>query len=210
MKALTPLLVLCSLALLAGCSSILPKGSSFDVYELPAGAASATAGPAVAWQLRVDTPQAQRVLSGTRIVVQPEPGKVSTYQNGRWVQRAPQLLRDRLIEAFHASGRIHGISSDEADLAADFELDSTLAAFQAEYRGQPTPTVVVRLDARLLKAGGRQILASRRFSIEERTDGTKLDAVVAAFGRACDRLSQQIVAWTLAQGQKHAPPPAAP
>ncbi|MDN5924416.1 MAG: ABC-type transport auxiliary lipoprotein family protein [Xanthomonadales bacterium] len=201
MKPLAIVFTLGAALSLSACSSILPRGDAYSIYQLPATTAATATAPAVDWQLRVDAPQAATLLSGTRIVVQPKPGLVSLYHGARWAQRAPQLLRDRLINAFHANGRIHGISSDDDALQSDYELDSTLQAFQSEYQGGAAPVIVLQLDARLLHAGGNRILAAHRFNVSEASAGTDISQVVAAFGRAGDKLSAVVVDWTLKQGQ---------
>lgn len=204
MKALAFVITACAVLSLSACSSILPRGQAFDIYQLPANAASAAASnaPAVDWQLRVDAPQAPSLLSSARILVEPKPGQISVYHGARWAQRTPQLLRDRLINAFRSDSRLHGISSDNDGLNADYELDSTLNAFQAQYQGG-APTIVLQLDARLLRPGAKRILAEHRFSVKEPAAGTSIAQVVAAFGRAGDKLSAEMVAWTLSQGQSH-------
>lgn len=204
MKRLAIAISACAALSLAACSSILPRGQAFDIYQLPATAApkSHATARAVDWQLRVDAPEAPSLLSSTRILVEPKPGIISVYHGARWAQRTPPLLRDRLINAFHVSGHIDGISSDDDGLSADYELDSTLGAFQAEYQGGDAPVVVLQLDARLLRPGAKRILAAHRFSVKEPAAGADIEHVIGAFGRAGDKLSAEVVAWTLTQGQR--------
>lgn len=203
MKRSAFVITACAILSLSACSSILPQGNAFDIYQLPTSAASVAANtaPAVDWQLRVDSPEASSLLSSSRILVEPKPGLVSIYHGARWAQRTPQLLRDRLINAFHANGQVHGISSDDDGLIADYKLDSTLRAFQAEYQGSGAPVVVLQLDARLVRSGSKRILAARRFDVTERAAGTNVAQVVTAFGQAADKLSSKLVAWTLSQAQ---------
>ena len=158
--------VLCAAVLLPACS-VLPEAEPLDVYVLPVtGDASATAVPAAAgaqaWSLRVVRPAAGVHLAGQRIVVMPEDNRVSVYQGAGWSDPAPVLVRDRVLEAFRADGRVGALSSDERQLHADFELDSDLRAFQSEYRGG-RPEAVLRLDARLVHTASRRIVSSRSF-----------------------------------------------
>jgi cholesterol transport system auxiliary component len=188
---------------LVGCGGLLPKQEPLDIYRLPQTAASASSAAAVDWQLRVDTPQAPRMLSGARIAVVPDASRISVYQGARWAGGVPQMLRDRLIDAFHDDGRIAAISSDDDDLAADYELGGSLGAFQSEYRGGNAPVAVIRLDAWLTRPGAGRALAAHRFEVAEPADGTDVPSVVAAFGRAADKLSADVVAWTFAQAAAH-------
>jgi len=192
--------VLCAAVLLPACS-VLPEAEPLDVYVLPVtGDASATAVPAAAgaqaWSLRVVRSAAGVHLAGQRIVVMPEDNRVSVYQGAGWSDPAPVLVRDRVLEAFRADGRVGALSSDERQLHADFELDSDLRAFQSEYRGG-RPEAVLRLDARLVHTASRRIVASRTFEQRQPTEDPAVPAVVQAFGTAADRLSAAVVDWTV-------------
>lgn len=189
-------------ALLVSCS-ILPPNESPDIYVLPQAAqtASENNGPQLDWQVRVDTPEATGMLTGNGIVVMPEPGKITIYKGAQWNDPAPVLLRERLVDAFLATHRLPAVTTEADALSADFILGGDLRAFQSEYRNG-APVVVVRLDAQLRRGGSRQVLASRSFEATATPSGVAVPQVVQAFGQACDQLSAQVVAWTLAQGQK--------
>jgi cholesterol transport system auxiliary component len=195
---MTPRLLVPALAsLLLGACSILPQPESPTVYLLPTASPPPAAAPApVAWSLRVDTPDAAHALDGARIVVVPQDNVVTTYRGARWTDRAPVLLRDRLLEAFRADGRVAALSSDSAELGADYELGGDLPAFQSQYE-DGRPVVVVRYDARLVQGRSQRILAARRFEVREPVAGKEVPQVVAAFGRAGDALAAQVIPWTI-------------
>ncbi|HEX7815139.1 ABC-type transport auxiliary lipoprotein family protein [Dyella sp.] len=184
--------------LLAGCS-VLPKAESPSIYRLPATPlAHARAASMLTGSLRIETPQAGRMLDSARIVVLPEGNVVSVYQGARWTDSGPALFRNRLLDAFRDDGRMTALSSDDASLQADFSLAGNLGAFQTEYRdGQPT--VVIRYDAQLVRTNGLHILATHSFEIAEPVQGKAVPEVVAAFGRADDALARQVVEWVTAQ-----------
>ncbi|MGN6312898.1 MAG: ABC-type transport auxiliary lipoprotein family protein [Rhodanobacteraceae bacterium] len=194
-------LMVCAMALLGACS-ILPPNETPDVYVLPHAAqtASGTNGPQLDWQLRVDTPEATGMLTGSGIVVMPEPGKVTVYKGAQWADPAPVLLRERLVDAFLATHRLPAVTSEADSLSADFVLSGDLRAFQSEYRNG-SPMVVIRFDAQLRRGGSREVLAARSFEVTASPSGVAVPQVVQAFGQACDQLSAQVVEWTLAQGQ---------
>jgi cholesterol transport system auxiliary component len=194
---MTPLLrsalVAASLALTA--CSILPKADPLAVYRLPplaAAAAPVSASPSRA--LRIATPTASRSIDSERILVLPEGDVVKSYAGVRWSDPAPQLLRDRLLDAFQADGRFPRLSGDNANIAAEVELNGALLAFQTEYRnGQPK--VVIVYEARLVDTSTRQQLAARRFAVVVPVAGSKVPEVVSAFGSASARLAGDVVAW---------------
>jgi cholesterol transport system auxiliary component len=195
-------LMACVIAQLAACS-ILPPNEAPDIYVLPHAPAASVANnaPQLPWQLRVDTPEATGMLTGNGIVVMPEPGKITLYKGAQWNDPAPVLLRERLVDAFLATHRLQAVTSEADALSADFVLSGDLRAFQSEYRNG-SPVVVIRFDAQLRRGGSREVLASRSFEVTAAPSDVAVPQVVQAFGNACDQLGAQVVAWTLAQGQK--------
>ncbi|ARS47240.1 lipoprotein [Ectopseudomonas mendocina] len=199
MKRLTLLLA----ATLLGACSILPQSEPLDIYLLPAAQLPAQSQQ-VDWALRINSPSSSQLLDGTRIVVLPEPDRVNTYQGVRWSERTPQLLRNRLLDAFQDDGRVQALSNEEQRLQADLELVSDLRSFHSEYR-DGIPYALIRLEVNLVDARDQRILASRRFSISQPASDASVPAVIAAFGQAGDQLSRELVDWTLNQGQRATP-----
>ncbi|MNF39783.1 hypothetical protein D3C84_207760 [compost metagenome] len=196
-----PILPLTALLLLGACS-ILPKGEELMVYQLPVTGAASARGAEVDWALQINKPLASPLLDSTRIAVLPEGDRISAYQGVRWDDRGTLLLRDRLIDAFRADGRVGAVSSDDSRLTTDLVLAGDLRAFQGEYRAGKVE-VHILLEARLVRSDTRRMLASQRFDLREAAGGTTPAQVVAAFGLAADRLSAQVLDWTLAQGAGH-------
>lgn len=188
--------------LLPACS-VLPKAEPLELYRLPSTAAPASSAARLDIGLRVSRPESGPQLAGQRIVVLPEGDRVSIYKGASWSDPAPLLLRNRLLDAFRADGRIAALSSDDRALHADLELDSDLRAFQSEYRNG-VPEAVIRLDVRLVSSATQRILASRRFEVRQPAAGTQVNEVVRAFGSAGDALSNELVAWTLEQAARPA------
>ncbi|WP_260958319.1 ABC-type transport auxiliary lipoprotein family protein [Pseudomonas citri] len=201
-RFLHPGLLLAGLILVGGCS-ILPKSEPADVYRLPATQAPAASGTPVNWSLRLASPQASEVLNSPKIAVIPQGNLLRSYTASRWSDPAPVLLRNRLLDGFVQDGRLNRLSVADSNLQADLELGGQLQAFQTEYQGT-TASVVIRLDALLVRGFDQRILASRRFEVRQPLRDVKMSAVVDGFGQASDRLTADVVAWTLAQGSAQA------
>lgn len=204
---LTCITLLASFTLLGACS-ILPKTEPFDIYRLPAAQSSegASHGAPQLWSLRLNKPQSSEALNSPNIAVIPQGNVIISYKASRWSDPAPVLLRNRLLDGFQRDGRVTLLSTDDSNYQADLELGGSLQAFQTEYQG-PNAGVVVRLDAVLVRGYDQRLLASRRFEERQPLSDVSVPAVVAGFGQANDRLTAQVVAWTVEQGQKFAPPP---
>jgi len=204
---LTHLALLAGFTLISACS-ILPKAEPSDVYRLPVAqsGASASHGTAQRWSLRLAKPQASEALNSPKIAVIPQGDLISSYKASRWSDPAPVLLRNRLLDGFQRDGRVSLLSTDDSNLQADLELGGSLQAFQTEYQGT-SATVVVRLDALLVRGSDQRILASHRFEVRQPLSDVKVPGVVAGFGQASDQLTAQVVNWVVEQGQKVAQPP---
>ncbi|MGJ7513297.1 ABC-type transport auxiliary lipoprotein family protein [Pseudomonas baetica] len=204
---LNRLALLASFTLIGACS-ILPKPEPFEIYRLPSGQASAPASQSMPqrWSLRLNKPQASEALNSPNIAVIPQGDVISSYKGSRWSDPAPVLLRNRLLDGFQRDGRVTLLSTDDSNFLADLELGGSLQAFQTEYQGS-TASVVVRLDALLVRGYDQRILASKRFEVRQPLSDVKVPAVVAGFGQASDQLTAQVVGWAVEKGQKVAPPP---
>jgi cholesterol transport system auxiliary component len=184
-----------ALGLLLGGCSILPRSEAPNVYLLPATPAAVAPRQAVLQEsLRIATPHAARALDSTRIAVLPQDNVITSYEGARWSDRAPRLLRDRLLDALRTDGRFAALSSDEAQLQADLELTGDLRAFQSEYV-QGVPVVVIRYDAQLVQSRSQKIVATHRFDIRQPVTGKEVPQVVTAFGQATDQLAAQVITW---------------
>lgn len=191
----TLLLPLGLTALLGGCS-LLPEAEPVQTYLLPSlQPQTASQAQPLARSLGIGRPQASLVLDSTRIAVVPQGSEISSYKGARWSDPAPALLRDRLLEAFQADGRFTALSSAEQHLQSDFVLAGNLLAFQSEYR-DGKPEVVIRFDARLVRADTQRVTASRSFVVRQPSRTVEVPAVVDAFGQASDQLAGQLVEWT--------------
>lgn len=194
-------------SLLLGACSVLPEARPMDVYQLPTRLVVAATHPVQAGtgtSLRIARPAAAGVLSGNRIVVAMPDHRLSIYPAARWNQAAPGLLRERLLDAFRADGRIAGLSNDEEALQADYEIGSDLRSFQIEYVDETEgvtgrAVASVSIDVRLVRGDSRRITAVQRFTVKEPSEGVGLPQQVAALGRAADRLAGEVAAWALVQ-----------
>lgn len=201
-KAVSRFVIIGATVLVSACS-ILPPAEPTDVYQLVPGPLSRMTGVAqqVPWSLRIDRPKASEALDSPRIAVVPRNSVISSYKGARWSDPATLLLRNQIRDYFTADSRVRGVSTDDSNLQADFELNGDLLAFQSEYRGESIE-VVIRYDARLVNDRQR-IVASRRFEVRQPVKSKEVPAVVAAFGAASDTLAGQVLQWTIEQGRQN-------
>ena len=193
---LFPHIRLLLLATLLTACSLLPATEQVEIYRLPTIASAHDQAETLNWSLRLMTPHANQTLDSVRIAVIPKGDQITNYKGIRWSERAPILLRDRLLDAFQTDGRLQTITSDTSTFNVDVELTSELSAFQSEYRNDK-PEVRIILDMHLVKSQSQQVLASHRFDIRQSSKNSDAKSVIQAFGLACDNLSREVVDWTI-------------
>src|SRR5690554_5840345 len=104
--ALRLMLTLVALSL-GGCSLLVDR-SPITLFDLPAEPLTTAANTSSVSDitLRVATPGASGLLVSPRILVVPQPNHPQVYAGARWANTMPQLLRDRMVDAFQNDGRI--------------------------------------------------------------------------------------------------------
>ncbi len=199
MTTLSRIVMLATCLVLVGCSP-LKSSEPVRIYRLPeATAESASRQPTADTTLRIKRPGTSDALAGRRILAAPEAHRLSAWPGARWVSPVPQLWRDWLVSHFLADGRIAHVAGDGESIRADLELGGTLRAFHSEETEDGRQRVTLVFDARLVATDSQRILASRTFSSREVATSDDLEAVVAAFGRAVDRVGTALADWVVAQ-----------
>ena len=184
------------LACLLSACSLLPTSEQVQIYRLPTVTSAHNQAETLNWSLRLMTPHTNQTLDSMRIAVIPEGDLITNYKGIRWSERAPVLLRDRLLDAFQTDGRLQTITSDTSTFNVDVELTSELAAFQSEYRNGK-PEIRIILDMHLVNSQSQQVVTSHRFDVRQSSKNSDTKSVVQAFGLACDSLSREVVDWTI-------------
>lgn len=189
------LLLMAGGGLLIAACSILPRQPPEQLWQPPPGPGDAPTQPA-SFSLRVETPGASGLVADRGILVTRANGEVSVYAGARWSSPPALFVRHRLVDAFQAA-RLPAVTTEDDALFTNYTLEGELRAFQAEYR-DGAPVVVVRYDAQLHRSARHVPLATHSFRVEARPAGPEVPQIVAAFGRADDRLAREVVAWTIA------------
>lgn len=194
-------LLIATLLALGGCS-LLGERTPVTLYDLPAEPLTPSSGTATDLTLRLATPGASGLLVSPRILVVPQPNQPQVYSGVRWVNNMPQLLRDRIADAFLEDGRLPRLIHAESMVSAEVELISNLRAFHSEYVNG-TPEAVIILDARLVDARSQHLIDGRRFTHRHPAGSEAIPDVVEAFGVASDNLMRDLVDWTLQHQASH-------
>lgn len=191
------------LASLAGCS-ILAGGdrNAVTIYAPSLQVQVDPSWPQVDWQLVLSKPSAARMVDSPRINVRHTPGELEIYRGATWAQPATDMIEDALLRGFEDSRRIAGVARSAAGIRADYRLATDIRRFESDYRGQPTPTVVIEVNAKLIHVVDQRVVVDRTFRQEQPVGSTDVPAVAATFERALNALSTDVVGWTLQSGKQ--------
>ena len=145
---------------LAGCTySMLPKVQEpTALYTLTPETTFPDTLPDVNWQLVVELPTAPAGIDSSRIALSHSPLILEYYAKASWTDKAPRMVQTLLVESFERTGKIAAVGPESAGLRPGYILQSDLRKCQADYRdGDPIPTVVVRMTAKLVAMPQRRI-----------------------------------------------------
>lgn len=198
-KSASSLVLACLIMALSGCSvALFPDKEPLRIFTLPyhyqPPSVANDRAPALP-VLKIVRPQANGVLSGKRMVIEPRAHELAAYSSVTWVTEAPLLLRDHLLRALRDDPRFATVVSDVSGSASEVAITSELKAFQEDRSGEEV-AVRLYLQAQLVENGSRRTLATRDFHVKVPVEDGRIEATVAAFGQAADRLSGELADWT--------------
>jgi len=183
---------------LAACD-VLPKiNEPVELYTLTPKTSYPGDLPKVSWQLVVEEPVAAAGIDTPRIALSHTPFTLEYYAKAAWTDSAPAMVQTLIIESFESTGSIVAVGREAIGLRPDYVLKTDLREFQAIYDGNaPIPTVVVRMNAKLVEMPERRIIASD--TVEERViaNGSAFTDVLEAFDSALGQALKRIVVFTL-------------
>jgi cholesterol transport system auxiliary component len=192
-----------SVVALSGCSSVLPISTTPPrTYRLTSKSTYPSDLRDVKWQLVVETPFAPASTNTDRIGLMETPLRFNYYANANWVDRAPLMVQQLIIESFDNSGAIVGVGPESVGLRPDFVLKSELREFQAHVvDGGRAHRVHVVLNARLVEMPERRIIAVEHFARAIDVPPDQLDPIIQAFDDALGAVMKRMVIWTLTRGE---------
>ena len=190
-----------------GCTVLPEVGKPLDLYTLTPKTTFEGPLPKVDWQLVVEMPLAAAGLDTSRIAIARTPFRLDYYAGAVWTENAPAMVQTLMIESFESTRRIVAVGREAIGLRPDYILKTDLREFQAVYYDSdgPGPTVLVRMNAKLVQMPERRIIAARTVEREVEAESSRLADIIIAFDAALGRVLKEIVVFTLT-----APPPTGP
>jgi cholesterol transport system auxiliary component len=192
------LFLLSGLLSLTGCG-ILPKVQDpTTLYTLTPKTLFPDNLPKVKWQLVVEMPTAAAGIDSSRIALTHNPFTIEYYAKAAWTDNATGMVQSLIVESFERTGRILAVGRESAGLKPDYILKTDLREFQAKYaNGDPIPTVLVRMNAKLVAMPQRRIVGAITTDKSVKAAGSKFEDVLVAFDDAIGHVLREIVVFTL-------------
>jgi len=199
---------LVGVVLALGACAVLPDvGAPLDLYTLTPKTTFEGPLPKVDWQLVVEMPLAAAGLDTSRIAIARSPFRLDYYAGAVWTENAPAMVQTLMIESFESTHRIVAVGREAIGLRPDYILKTDLREFQAMYddANDLVPTILVRMNAKLVQMPERRIIAARTVEREVEAQSSRLADIITAFDTALGRVLKEIVVFTLTT-----PPPTGP
>lgn len=187
----------------SGCSSFfgIAAGDPPRLFRLSSKSTYPADLPKVGWQLVVDAPSAPASINSNRIGLMESPLRFNYFAKANWVDRAPVMVQNLIIESFDNSKAIVGVGPGSIGLRPNFVLQPELREFQAR-RLDDRHEVQVGINARLVQMPERKIVAVQHFARTIDAPLGVLDPVIEAFDEALGKVMKRLVIWTLSEGEK--------
>lgn len=181
---------------LSGCAGGLIPSTPPDTYGLSA-APVVDSGSARNRQLLITEPTALKALDSEQIVIRTSPSAIEYLANSQWSDRLPNIVQDKLVQAFENSGAVGGVGRPGDGLAIDYKILSAIRAFEIKAEG--SEQAVVELSVKVLNDRNGVVVASKIFRSIAPVSGSGNSAYVQSLDRAFEVVVQDLVSWTLSR-----------
>jgi len=181
---------------LSGCAGGLVSSPPPDTYGLSTPPA-VTGQTARNRQILITEPSALKALDSEKIVIRPSPSAIEYLANSQWSDRLPNIVQDKLVQAFENSGRVGGVGRPGDGLAIDYKIISAIRAF--EIKADAGEQAVVEISAKVLNDRNGVVVASKVFRSTAPVTGAGNAAYVRSLDRAFETVVQDMVNWTLSR-----------
>ncbi|MDC7696152.1 ABC-type transport auxiliary lipoprotein family protein [Asticcacaulis sp. DXS10W] len=188
---------------LTGCITLLPEVKPVQLYSIRFNPALLEKGDVKAPPASPDAKPVDvfvnfdgfpRASAGDRIVTT-EGNEVSFVSGGRWASTAQGQFRDLMSEGFARQASPEVRLGDQGRLSGDYRLDVTVRRFEAAY-AKRRPTVIVALDARLVRLKDRQVMAEKFIASEVAVRKGNLAPLIEGFETAASRVTVDLIGFT--------------
>lgn len=179
--------------LLAACGSPAPvPGDHF--YRLPAPSAEVQASSLDAGVILVEPFSVSGLVRERPIIFMQGAGSVELerYNYHLWYESPGYMLQQHLADYVRSAGLVDSVTTSR-NLPPDIVISGKLHEFMHVRETDDGGEVVVKLELMLRHRHDRDMQRQALYTEQEAVNGNDMNAVVAAFGRALDRIYQDFL-----------------
>lgn len=187
---------------LSSCLSLLlpePKAAN-HVYRLSSDLeASTTASPSLsgsAHSVRIDRPNAPKVLQGYDLIVATDDNQLVTIAEAEWADTLPTQIQRAFISHLNMRSDLIGILPTSG-ARSTYRSHITIRNFEARFdQGQDSaPLIIVDYLVTLSDAGSRELIGTQSFHIEQRATSIRVRDIVERKSAANKAILNDISDW---------------
>jgi cholesterol transport system auxiliary component len=156
--------------------------------------------PSADWSLVVEPVQTLPALRTNRIAQVVAENEFDYYADAEWGDTVPQMVQGVVIRSFERAGAPVLVASERDRLRPDFLLNIRLLPFYAVGAIGTAPEARVGFEANLVRARGREVVASTSIQAARRAASADIDAIVAAFDEANRQAMADLIIWVVSSG----------
>ena len=168
-----------------------PKNDTYELTAIPPVQGPTSRGR----QIVITDPAALKSLDGTNIVVRTSASSIQYLDRSQWNDNLPDIIQQKLVEAFEDSDRLGGVGKPGDGLAVDYLVSPTIRAF--EIISGDGDTAVVSISVRIINDRNGVVRGQRVFQSTAPVSGSGSEAYITALDRANGNVMNDIVAWVL-------------
>ncbi|WP_208979460.1 ABC-type transport auxiliary lipoprotein family protein [Pseudovibrio axinellae] len=177
---------------LAGCGTSGPDA----LYGLTAPSDIPVKVGASDYQVLVATPVALQALDTSNIAVTQGGGPVYSYfPKVAWTDTLPRVFQAKLVETLENTGKLRGVSQPGQGLLIDYQLQTTLRAFELQVDGGDQ--AYVEVAARIVDDRDGRSVGMHVFAASVPTSGDSVSDAIPALNAASDNVLAQIASWSI-------------
>lgn len=198
MKSLTLTAAAVAALALGGCVSLFPKAEPSQLYRFGmSGAGQPVERQAGAIGIGLAPVEFAEAASGDRLLTV-SGNEVAYIAAARWATPAQVMFGEALNQAFERNARNVSLVSRREMRANSVLLDVDVNSFEARYENgrEGAPTVVVNIDARLIRYPERTVIEQKVIEVRRPASDNRVSAIVAALDAATNDALGQLVTWT--------------
>lgn len=186
------LALITSLFLISSCGITAPQDRG-NAYKFTLSSTSEKAAGGNLGGVIVDFPKTSTDLDTFRIALLRDSGKRDYFAGARWADFLASTVQSSIVESLGNSGKFTGVTANFANFSANYELETNIQHFEADYTISTPPTIRIKMDMKLVNVNSSRIIKSFSVEHKEQAKANDLQSIYKAFNSSYTAIQNDIV-----------------